>query len=188
MEVVLASSGDTNELASVLATAYRDNPLFRWMFAEELDLDLLRTIFVSLVEGALPQQCVYKTSQNTGAAIWALPRTDTPPPNLRQSGQDLTTSSGRRAEALQILGAHRPAEPHLYLAAVGVLPTERRRGSATALLAAVLEGRDAALIDIYLENSDPENTSFYEGLGFRSLGVLPRPEGCPPVVRMIRRA
>jgi hypothetical protein len=119
MEVVLASSGDTNELASVLATAYRDNPLFRWMFAEELDLDLLRTIFVSLVEGALPQQCVYKTSQNTGAAIWALPRTDTPPPNLRQSGQDLTTSSGRRAEALQILGAHRPAEPHLYLAAVG---------------------------------------------------------------------
>ncbi len=42
-------------------------------------------------------------------------------------------------------------------------------------------------LDVYLENSDPKNTPFYEGLGFRSTMALPMPSGCPPVVAMMWR-
>ena len=76
----------------------------------------------------------------------------------------------------------------MYLAAVGVLPSERRRGFASALLAPVLAECDATGVDAYLENSDPKNTTFYEGLGFRTTMTLPMPKGCPPVVAMLRKA
>jgi GNAT superfamily N-acetyltransferase len=76
----------------------------------------------------------------------------------------------------------------MYLAAVGVLPTRRRQGFASALLAPVLAECDATGVDAYLENSDPKNTSFYEGLGFRNTMTLPMPKGCPPVVAMLREA
>lgn len=75
----------------------------------------------------------------------------------------------------------------MYLAAVGVIPGERRRGLASALLAPVLEQCDATGTDAYLENSDPRNTSFYERLGFSSLAVLQMPIGCPEIVAMIRK-
>jgi GNAT superfamily N-acetyltransferase len=189
MEILVAGGTDVTELASCLAISYRDNPLFRWMFADEMNHAVLCAIFVGLVRATHPQGGVYRTQTNAGAAIWNRPGSETsteasqvdPPP-------DRGTSADRRAAALAVLGPHRPTPPHLYLAAVGVLPSERRRGFASALLAPVLAECDATGRDAYLENSDPRNTSFYVGLGFRTTMTLPMPKGCPTVVAMLRKA
>jgi hypothetical protein len=187
--VLVAEKTDTAELASCLAQSYWNNPLFRWMFAEELAYPLLRGIFTGLVDAFLPQRCVYKAPDNVGVAIWNRQRADIPADHsLVDPPLNLETSTGRRIAALAVLSAHRPTEPHMYLAAVGVLSTERRRGLATALLDPVLREIDSTGVDAYLENSDPKNTSFYEGLGFRSVGSLPMPAGCPPIVGMTRKA
>src|ERR1700685_3456316 len=104
MEILVAGDTDVTELASCLAISYRDNPLFRWMFAEELNYALLCAIFVGLVRAAHPQGGVYRTQNNAGAAIWNQPRSEMsteasqvdPPP-------DLGTSAGRRTAALAVL-------------------------------------------------------------------------------------
>ena len=188
-QVLVAAQSDTEGLAMCLAVSYRDNPLFKWMFDDELDEGLLRGIFSGLVDSAIPQACVYKTPRNVGAAIWNEPRAAVPSSDVPvDAPANLGTSAGRRTAALAVLKGHRPIEPHMYLAAVGVVPGERRRGLASALLAPVLEQCDATKTDAYLENSDPRNTSFYERLGFSALGALPMPVGCPEVVAMTRRA
>ena len=189
IRAVVAEEPDTPELASCLAAAYGDNPLFGWMFAHELTHTVLEGIFTGLIGAALPQRGVYKDPEILGAAIWLQARADVKADDSPMPGScDLETSAGRRMAALGVLKARRPARPHVYLAAVGVLPEERRRGLATALLTPVLETSEATGLDAYLENSDPENTTFYEGLGFHNLGTLPMPLGCPPVVAMIRTA
>jgi len=75
----------------------------------------------------------------------------------------------------------------MYLAAVGVLPASRRQGVASSLLAPVLARCDAEVLDAYLENSNPKNTSFYRTMGFEEILTLPMPDGCPPVVAMLRQ-
>jgi GNAT superfamily N-acetyltransferase len=192
VRISVADPADTAGLADCLAVSYRDNPLFGWMFAEELYHALLRDIFTGLLDSAIIQRRAYGTEGHYGAAIWSAPRAQSAPqdgPNAtNDSDPDLETSAGRRQAALAVLSAHRPREPHMYLTAVGVLPDQRRRGLASGLLAPVLEECATAGIDAYLENSDPRNTRFYQGVGFEVLGDLPMPFGAPPVARMIRRA
>lgn len=159
------------------------------MYGNELDERLLYGIFSGLVDAAISQSGVYKTPEDAGAAIWTQTRAEKSSPDaLVEAPTSLETSAGRRTAALGVLRGHRPVEPHMYLAAVGVIPSARRRGLASALLAPVLAKCDAAGRDAYLENSDPKNTSFYEGLGFIGVGALPMPVGCPPIAAMVRRA
>jgi GNAT superfamily N-acetyltransferase len=187
-QVSLADPIDRNELSNCLAAAYQDNPLFGWMFGHELCHAVLCDIFTGLLSQAIALGCVYRASDNLGAAIWSEARSESSGGEPPKQPLTLGTSAGRRMAALGVLEAHRPTKPHAYLAAVGVHPKNQRRGTGTELLTPALEKYDAAGVDAYLENSDPRNTSFYLSRGFRSLGALPMPVGCPPVVAMIRKA
>jgi ribosomal protein S18 acetylase RimI-like enzyme len=64
---------------------------------------------------------------------------------------------------------HGPSTPPRawYLAIVGVAPARRRRGIGAALLAPILARADAEQLPCCLDTSQPDNRSFYEGLGFR---------------------
>ena len=179
----MAEGSDIAELAGCLAASYLDNPLFGWMFADALNHALLCEIFTGLVEAGLPDHCVYKTRGGGGAGSGA--RHD------MMSGHRLRRPIRRRASKRRrpSIGCTRRAEKSAASTATLVpsrrrsVPTERRRGLASSLLSPVLERSDAMGLDVYLENSDPKNTSFYEGLGFRSTMALPMPSGCPPSSR-----
>ena len=178
MNVQEAGEGDTAELANCLALSYRDNPLLQWMYDDEINHELLCGLFTGLISGAFSQGSVYKTEGITGAAIWhqTPPREQPVPAQTVVTSRPLTTYE-RRSAALAVLGSHRPTQAHVYLAAVGVLPTARRQGVASALLGPLLRFSEEARVDAYLENSDPNNISFYEGLGFAETATLPMPEG-----------
>jgi len=139
-----------------------------------------------LVEFGIKNGLVFASSGDDGAAIWFPPI----PESVNQL--DVTTdtsqwSGGRRDAALAVLAESRPSEPHYYLDAVGVIPDFRRQGTASALLAPALATCDARGVGAYLENSDPANRTFYGRHGFDDVGLLPMPEGAPPVVSMWRR-
>jgi ribosomal protein S18 acetylase RimI-like enzyme len=187
MRVQEAGEDATAALANCLALSYRDNPLLLWMYGDEINDELLCGLFTGLVGGALSQGSVYKTEGITGAAIWnRTPHREQPVPSQTAVTLQALTTDQRRSAALGVLGSHRPTQAHLYLAAVGVLPSERRQGLASALVGPLLRLSEEARVDAYLENSDPNNTSFYEGLGFVETATLPMPQGCPPVVAMVR--
>jgi GNAT superfamily N-acetyltransferase len=185
MTVHLAELEEATILGNSLAISYEFNPLVRWMFEDDLSEVRLRGLFTSLVEFGIKNGEVFAIPAGEGAAIWF-------PPIPGQWGHlDMTTdtsewSGGRRDAALAVLAEGRPSEPHYYLDAVGVLPTVRRNGTASSLLAPVLTRCDAVGIGAYLENSDPANESFYRRQGFEETGRLPLPEGAPLVVSMWR--
>ena len=185
MTVRLAELEEATILGNSLAVAYELNPLVRWMFEDDLSEVRLRGLFTSLVEFGIKNGEVFASSAGEGAAIWF-------PPILDQWDHlDVTTdtsewSGGRRDAALAVLAEGRPTEPHYYLDAVGVLPTMRRHGTASSLLAPVLTRCDTDGVGAYLENSDPANPSFYRRQGFEETGILPLPEGAPLVVPMWR--
>ena len=185
MSIRLATLDDAEILGITLATSYEANPLVRWMFEDDLSMERLEGLFTSLVEFGIKNGQVFASQDGDGAAIWFPPIADS------FEDLDVTTdtsewSGGRRDEALAVLAANRPNEPHYYLDAVGVLPGERRRGTASSLLAPVLARCDSDGIGAYLENSDPANNSFYSRQGFEETDVLPLPEGAPLVTSMWR--
>ena len=190
MSELVADAADLPRLGQSLALAYEANPLVRWMFAEDLSLRRLEGLFTSLVEFGLRYGLVYASADGVGAAIWFPPigdarfSSDQPAPDV--AADTAEWSSGRRAAALDALASNRPSEPHFYLDAVGVVPTCRRRGVASALLEPALVECDAKAIGAYLENSDPANTSFYARHGFEKMDQIAMPEGAPPISSMWR--
>ena len=107
-----------------LAVAYEANPLVRWMFADDLSSPRLTSLFSALVRVGIGEGQVYRTVDGDGAAIWFPPRESTSGPDV--AGHTSEWSSRRRAAALGVLAAARPAERHFYLDAVGVVPTRSR--------------------------------------------------------------
>lgn len=185
MTIRLAQLEDASTLGNSLAIAYEGNPLVRWMFEDDFSEDKLRGLFTALVEFGIKNGQVFASLAGEGAAIWFPPIPD------QLDHLDVTTdtsewSGGRRDAALAVLAEGRPTEHHYYLDAVGVVPNVRRQGTASSLLAPVLERCDSDGVGAYLENSDPANSSFYRRHGFVETGGLPLPQGAPLVVSMWR--
>ena len=181
----VADLGNASDLGRTLAVAYETNPLIRWMFEDDLSLSRLQGLFTSLVEFGIKNGLVYRSSGRDGASIWFPPITES------MDQLDVTTdtsqwSGGRRDAALAILADGRPAEPHYYLDAVGVVPNSRRQGKASTLLGPVLAACDSRSIGAYLENTDPANGPFYRRHRFIEVGPLPLPEGAPVIMSMWR--
>ena len=70
------------------------------------------------------------------------------------------------------LGLLHPAEPHWYLAILGVAPWAWRRGWGRALVEALGQLVAQQPAPIYLEADRPQSVGFYQGLGFENRAEL----------------
>lgn len=112
-----------------------------------------------------------------GAAIWETPGHRTSflrqlaelPAFARALGWD-GLRAGMRIQSR--LAAHRPAEPHWYLAQVGVGAEARGSGVGSALLASRLGAIDATGLPAYLESSNERNRALYRRMGFVSIATI----------------
>jgi ribosomal protein S18 acetylase RimI-like enzyme len=76
------------------------------------------------------------------------------------------------AELFEALQARRPAEPHWYLALLGVAPAAQRRGLGGRLLRAWLAEVDAAGGAAWLETDEPRSLGLYRAAGFAVAGEM----------------
>jgi ribosomal protein S18 acetylase RimI-like enzyme len=70
------------------------------------------------------------------------------------------------------LAAYRPAEPHWYLAQIGVGGQARGTGVGSALLKSRLGVIDSMGLPVYLESSNEKNRGLYRRMGFSSIATI----------------
>lgn len=193
-DVSIARPDDAGAVADVLAAAFSDDPMLRWVFSDpEHGPAHLRSFFGIGVPVGVRQGHVHVLRDGdavVAAAVWAPPGQ---PAYDRASvelvAQLLTGAETARLEMIQAgfghLNDHRPDEPHFYLSLLGVDPARRGEGLGGRLLAASLEVVDLFGEASYLESSNPRNISLYERHGFTVDAEIEMPDG--PILRPMSR-
>jgi ribosomal protein S18 acetylase RimI-like enzyme len=185
-----AGARDVNVLAGVLARAFSDDPVMRWVFPHDSTrVAWNRRFFRFRLRSLLRQEEVWTTDDTAGAALWAAPE------RWRLSGREtlglarFVPATGRRTagllRGLSLVEAHHPETPHWYLAVLGTEPKRQGEGIGSRLLEPVLDACDADEVPAYLESSKESNIAFYARHGFRVTDELRLPGG-PPVWPMWR--
>ncbi len=187
-----AAVAEQAELASSLAAAFANDPVFGWLLPDEsMREERLRRFFtIELRHMAFARGTVWTCEGLRGVAICMPPGAWQLPPRvaLRQ-GPAFARAFGRRlalATALQTaMEVRHIRRPHWYILAVGVRPEYQGQGLGTALLSPTLARCDREGMPAYLEASSERNAALYERLGFEHVRQL-RLAGSPPLRLMLR--
>lgn len=191
MLVRQATEDDADEVAAVLAAAFRDYEWTRWTVdADDHVRRIVELQRLAFLELTLRYGEAWIAAELDGrivsAAMWMRP--DRPVPDEVWASLAARTAEleGDRHDASHAAEAavapHRPVERHYFLGAVGTLPSHQRRGFGGAVLAPVLS-RDETC---GLETCGADNVAFYEALGFRVTAEVQTPDGGPTVYLMTK--
>ncbi len=191
-EIRAAALDDAARVADILTEAFSDDPVMNWMFGHRRpigDMFRIMTNSIYLRDG------FGHVAGDAAATLWLPARVRPRFPALRQIELALRVLASGGAGAVRrmtttgsVLAANHPRDAHYYLFAVGVRPHAQGKGFGGALVRAGLARADADGAAAYLENSKPHNTPLYERLGFQPTGLLPLPDGAPPLLAMLRPA
>jgi GNAT superfamily N-acetyltransferase len=191
MQVRVADVEDHAELTGVLARAFDDDPVMRWVFPSSRRRARYGGEFFRwwLWRTAL-DPVTWTTRDLTGAAIWALPdRWQATLPQLARLAHWTGRGMGRRAPlitwGMSKVEWNHPHDKHLYLGVLGVEPGRQGTGVGSALIAPGLELCDREGLPAYLETGKERNIAFYARHGFQVTRRLALPNG-PPVWLMRR--
>jgi ribosomal protein S18 acetylase RimI-like enzyme len=191
VEVRRAQVEDHPTLTAMLARAFDDDPILRWVFPAGRTRDRYGDKFFrwSLWRCA-DQGVTWTTGDLSGAAIWALhDRWRVTLPQLARlflwAGAGVRLRGPRVMWGLAAIERRQPDDRHMYLAVLGVEPERQGSGLGSALLRPGLELCDREALPAYLETGNERNLSFYGRHGFGVIGELTLPKG-PPVWLMRR--
>ncbi len=191
-DVRRASAYELNALAALLARAFDDDPVSRYLIPDQQrrPRGLRRFFAIELRHTYLPRGEAYTTPDHAGASLW------TPPGTVKPGWRDLLhllpmvpIVAERLGITLAFLGqidAHRPKGPHWYLGVVGTEPALQGRGIGSAVLRPVLDKLDDEKVPAYLESSKERNVPFYRRHGWEVIEELRAPKGGPTLWLMWR--
>jgi GNAT superfamily N-acetyltransferase len=172
------SSRDCALASSLLARAFAEDPIITWFLYGRLRRRIaFPAFFRAVLEEMLPGGHVYAAHGDrklVGVAAWRPPNAREPDARARRSAARQRTlvrmlfphSSSGLFVGFAAMGQFHPADPHWYLAFVGVEPTIQSHGIGRTLLAPVLKAADQTNTPCYLETPFPRTHKFYERLGF----------------------
>jgi len=187
-----ATPEDRRALAGVLARAFWDDPVWRWLFPDDTtSTRRLELTFNAYLADALRVGSVFTTPDLEGAALWKPPgKWQLSWGSLLRSAPELLRAFGLRiAYALRIervVESEHPRDPHWYLSVLGTDPTAQGKGVGGALVRQVTDRCDHLGIPAYLESSKPENVPYYERFGFAVTGETRLGKDGPPIWFMWR--
>ena len=192
-----AGPSDWRQLADITADAFRDDPVNRFLFGNPRSI---RSAFRVLARDIYSKRGICHLAGDAndfgGATMWLDYLGDNPGGDMSflaqlhfAIGQLRHGSKGSMKRAMTagaLMAKHHPKEPHLYLFTIGTRPSARGTGLGKALLAPVLEACDRHGVACYLENSNPDNHTYYAMHGFETRGTFACGEGGPPLEPMWR--
>jgi ribosomal protein S18 acetylase RimI-like enzyme len=186
-----AVAEDHAALTAVLARAFDDDPVQRWVFpAARIRSRYGGAFFRWSLWRCAEHQVSWTTDDLAGAALWMLPHRWQLTVRQLVYLMRLTGLGVRWRVPLVMWGLtgverRHPDDRHLYLALLGVDPARQGGGVGSALLAPGLELCDREGLPAYLETGKERNLAFYSRHGFRVIGLVSLPAG-PPVWLMRR--
>jgi GNAT superfamily N-acetyltransferase len=195
-ELRVAGPGDLDTLTAIMATAFRNDPVWgEYSYPGSRErLDTAAAVWHMYLGALIRHGWSFLSAGGESAAVWV-------PPGERE----LTDAQEHELEALlrELLGdtqaaivfdaferldaAHPHAELHHHLSLFGTHEDHRGRGIGMALLDACLERVDAAGSAAYLESTNPANEPRYMSRGFEPFGRVELAGG-PVVTTMWRTA
>lgn len=187
-----ATEGDLSTLGDTLAAAFHNYAWTRWVVDHEGHHRRLRELYRIYLHIALRFGRVWMADDGSGAATWMWSGDNAAQAeHMHRNGLDVLIGelAGERAKpaatAEALLVPHILAEPHWYLAAVGVLPEQQGNGLGTRMLTPMLEWCDAHGHIAALETSSPGNVRLYQRLAFEIRREVQVPGG--PHVWLMQR-
>jgi ribosomal protein S18 acetylase RimI-like enzyme len=191
IQIHKASRAEVSRIATMLARAFFDDPVFRWICPDERRRRVLLPAFFSLIaETVQHHDEIYLAAQGTGAALWV-------PPGQVLVAEEHADEFGRRLEEIagvdaerafavsKLIDEHHPPGSYYFLQFMGIEPASQGGGVGSALLTHMLERCDGEAARAYLDATSPDNKRLYERHGFRASGEY-APEGGPPLWPMWR--
>jgi ribosomal protein S18 acetylase RimI-like enzyme len=179
-----ATPADEAAIGRILAAAFHDDPAGRWLVPDDARRRrLYPEMFRWYARAYLAHDETHVDASGTGAALWLPEGRELFPDAAAAEAFDeaiaaiLGPDAERGFELERIFEAHRPAEPHLHLQLLAVIPEAQGRGIGSALLRAVLERADREGVPAYLEATGERNRALYERHGFVVRGPIPVPGG-----------
>jgi GNAT superfamily N-acetyltransferase len=188
-----ATAQDIQRLASVLAEAFFDDPVFGWLMPEDSKRHarLRRYFGIELRHYTLPRGHVWTTDDLAGVAMNLPPGAWRAPTHVtllegRPFGIHLPRAA-RIGAAMEWNHMRRLREPHYYVRDIGVQPQMQGRGLGSTLMGPTLEQCDREGLPAYIEASSVRSAALYERLGFEHIGEL-HVGTSPPLWLMLRPA
>ncbi len=186
LEVREATAADSRDVVRVMAAAFDDDPVTRWLVPPGRSLEPLFAAHARWAHAAPGcTDLALLDGEPVGAAFWDPPGYRVSP--LRQIAaipfyvRALGRRMGRGVAVESVMHKSRPHEEFWYLAGVGAV--RRGEGVGTALLRHRLEQTRGPA---YLESSKQENIGLYERFGFVLRDTISLPDG-PDLWPMWRR-
>ena len=184
-----ATAEERFQTLATLLSAFRADPVERWLYPEEKDYDEYFPKFLAAFGGeAFAHDTVWRSDDFAAVAMWL-------PPGAEPDGDEIvrvlmtTVDQARHSDtmaAIQQMDAAHPRDPHWYLPWLGVDAKVQGTGLGSTLMARSLETVDDSGLPAYLETPNPLTIPFYERHGFRVTG-LTRTEDCPTITFMLRK-
>jgi GNAT superfamily N-acetyltransferase len=188
-----ATADDTTTVASAMANAFGEDPVFCWMSGQadnEKRMGPFWRAFIKL-ELARSEHEVFVTEDGTSAAVWkGIDKWKVPQLEMLRAAPAMIASLRTRLIAgLKMITAMEkvhPTEPHYYLEMLGTRRDRQGKGGGSAVIQAMLDRCDTEGVPAYLESSNPRNIPFYVRHGFVETRVIDGPRGAPVVTAMWR--
>ena len=174
---------------ATLVSAFRADPVERWLYPDEKDYDQHFPKFLAAFGGeAFAHDTVWRSGDFAAVAMWL-------PPGAEPDGDEVvrvlmtTVSQSRHGDTMVAVGqmdAAHPRYPLWYLPWFGVDATLQGTGIGSTLMACCLRAVDDTGLPAYLETPNPRTISFYQRHGFRVTGST-QTEHCPTITYMLRQ-
>ena len=184
-------SADQSETVEVLCQAFRNDPVWSWVFPDPAHR---RSYWQLLVNGAARFPWTFHTPGFEAVSVWIppdagefLPEDEIKLPEIVHGW--VGAAAERVLEVFRRFDAGHPRDQrHFYLGLLGTRDSARGHGFGMALLAANLARIDTEHAPAYLESTDPRNVPKYQAFGFQSIDRFQVLDDGPWVVRMWRDA
>lgn len=165
------------QVTEVLATAFMDDPVSRWLFPDAVVREKLHPPFFRVfVDMVLADGEIHTVGDFDGVALWLSHE-----PDAQAAGEEDLNAvfeavvgaeyAARFGVLGELMDANHPHDPHAYLPFIAVRPERQSSGVGSRLLEHRLRDLDAAGRAAYLESSSPRNQALYERHGFMPMEI-----------------